>query len=466
MRLNTIFYFILVADLLLYLSLFKGANKYLDGSSIVYYIIFSLCILSTIIINGKRKNVFIELLIILILISYHSRIPMLLLLDMPTIMNRISISSDLVNSKIMELCYHYLALSIAIIVLNPKINKLSHYITKHRADKIMWFASIVILFDIVSGEFLSDGYGGTSSFMGHFRIILSVFPSAIAVLIIITYIVAAGKTLARSHKYWAVSLISTYVIYRSYSGSKQPIAFLILAFIIAKMICYGPIIIKSKHLIMSILLIPLVGLNFFFANIMRFYQRGIIGTDSVINELSMIKSAFRDILYSVSYRMGYFDYYVESSENSLYPPYISFKYYFMSITDKLTPGFDVFGVVYASRMFRYARDGAMPATMHSDQVTLFGEASVIFRFFSIIMFFVMILFFSFLIKRRPEKDPFLNILYSAIIFRAYWGWLYGFGFDMFFCVDLVYNIVFFFCMAWFCRIRLHKRKKLLIKQLC
>jgi hypothetical protein len=330
----------------------------------------------------------------------------------------------------------------------------------------MWFASLVILFDIVSGEFLSDGYGGTSSFMGHFRIILSIFPAAIAVLITITYIIAAGKTLARSHKYWAVLLISTYVIYHSYSGSKQPIAFVILAFIIAKMIYHGPIIIKSKHLIMAILLIPLVGLNFFFANIMRFYQRGIIGADIVIEKMSMIKNSFWDIFCAVNSRMGYFDYYVEASENSLYLPYISFKYYYMSITDKLTPGFDVFDVVFASRMIPYARNGVMPATTNAEQVTLFGETSVIFSFFSIIMFFVMIMFFRFLIKKRPEKDPFLNILYSAIIFRAYWGWLCGFGFDMFLCVDLIYNIIFFFCMAWFCRIRLHKRKRLLIKQLC
>jgi len=76
----------------------------------------------------------------------------------------------------------------------------------------------------------------------------------------------------------------------------------------------------------------------------------------------------------------------------------------------------------------------------------------------------MILFFKFLLKRRPEKDPFLNLLYAAIIFRAYWGWLYGFGFDMFICIDVIYNLIFFFCMAWFCRMRLCRQQNLLIKQ--
>ncbi|HEG43572.1 MAG TPA: hypothetical protein ENH94_05940 [Phycisphaerales bacterium] len=369
------------------------------------------------------------------------------------------------NSKILELCYHYLALSLAIIVLNPKMNELNHSITKQRATRIMLFTSIVILFDIASGVFLSDGYAGTSSFMGPFRIILSIFSPAIAILILITYIVAAGKTLSVTHKCWAASLISTYCIYRCYSGSKQPIAFLILAFIIAKLVCCGPIIMKTKHLVMSTLLIPLVGLNFFLGNIMRFYQRGYIETNNLIERISAIKTSFGNIFRAVSSRMGFFDYYVESSENSLYPPYISFKYYFKSITDKLSPGFDVFGVPYASRMFTYARNGSLPKTgMNSDQVTLFGETSVIFSFFSIIMFFLMILFFKFLLKRRPEKDPFLNLLYAAIIFRAYWGWLYGFGFDMFICIDVIYNLIFFFCMAWFCRMRLCRQQNLLIKQ--
>lgn len=459
-RLNTIFYFILAADLLLYFNLFNGANKYLDGSSIIYYIIFSLCILITVMVNGKRKNIFLEMLIGITIVCYHARIPILLFPDVPTTMNRISVSSDLINSKIMELCYHYLALSIAIIILNPKINKLSYYIDKLKANKILLLASVAIFFDIATTEL--SGYAERSSFMGHFRIIPSIFSRNVAMLVVITYIIAAGKTLVRSHKYWATVLIVTFVAYGYYYGSKAPIILLIFYFIIAKLICYGPIIVEIRNirnLIMIIILFPLICVGFFVGNIMRFYQRGLIGIDSVIDRFWMIKNSLIDILHFVSSRLGYFDYYVESSENSLYPPYISFKYYFTSIVDKLTPGFDVFGVPYASRMFWYAREGVFHETMHSDQVTLFGEASVIFSFFSIIMFFVMIMFFGFLVKRRPSSNSFMNIFYLAIIFHAYCRWLNGFGFDMFLCQHIVYKITFFFCMLWFCRIRFAAERK-------
>lgn len=456
-RLNTIFYFILAADLVLYLVLFDGTSKYLDDSSITYYIIFSLCILITIIINGKRKNIFLEMLIGVIIIGYHFRIPILLYSDVSTTMSRISVSSGLINHKIIELCYHYLALSIAIIILNPKINKLSYYINKHTANKILLLASIVIFFDIAI--YSVGGYAGMSSLMGHFSIIFSIFSRDVAMLVVITYIVAAGRTLLRIHKYWATVLIVTFVVYGYYLGSKAAIVLLILYFMIARLICYGPIIIKIRNirnLIISIILIFLVGVGFFVGDIMRYYQRGLIGVDSVINRFWMIENSLVSIFHSVSSRLGYFDYYIEYSENSLYLPYISFKYYFTSIVDKLTPGFDLFGNVYASRMFYYAREGAFPEIMHSDQVTIFGEASVIFSFGSIMMFFIMILFFAFLIRKRPSRDPFMNIFYLAIIFHAYCRWLNGFGFDMFLCQNIVYPIIFFFCMRWFCRFTFHK----------
>ena len=456
-RLNTFFYFILAADLFLYLALFDEASKYLDGSSILYYIIFTLCILITIMVNGKRKNIFLEILIGIIILAYHFRIPILLCSDMSTTMTRISVPSGLINDKIIELCYHYVALALAVIILNPKINKLNYYIDKRIAKKILSFSSVIIFFDIAMSAV--SGYAVGSSFMGHFSIIISVFSRNIAMLFLITYIVAAGKTLPRSHKYWAAVLILTYVIYGLYYGSKAPIVLLIFYFIIARLICYGPIIIDIKKLIRTTMLLPLIGVSFFVGNTMRFYQRGLIGVDSVIDRLRMIGNSLTGVLHAVSSRLGYFDYYVETSENSLYLPYISFKYYFTSIVDKLTPGFDVFGSVYASRMFRYVREGVFPEIMHSDQMTLFGEASVIFSSLSIIWFFVMIMFFGFLVKIRLSSNSFMNIFYLAIILHAYGWWLTGYGFDMFVCQDLVYPIICFCCILWFCRLSFHKRKK-------
>ncbi len=465
-RLNTIFYFILAADLLLYLCLFKGASKYLDSNSIIYYGLFTLCILGTVIINGRRKNVFMEMLIAVIIAFYHMRIPILLFPDVPTLIDRISVSSGLINKKILELCYHYLALSIAIIILNPKINRMNCYVDKRKTNKILLFVSAIILFHIVSIECLSVGYGGRAEFMGIFRIIPSILTPFMAILVVVVYIVFVGKNLTKGKKYWAMAIIITRTGYACYYGNKASVVLLILYFLIAKMICYGPIILSGRGVAISIILVPLSIVSYFIGNTMRFYQRGMIEIDGVIDKVRMIGSSFSDIMHSFSYRIGFFDFYVEASENSLYPPYISYKYYFTSIIDKMTPGFDVFGVTYASKMFWPARNGTMYASSNAEQVTLFGEASVIFSFFSIIMFFIMIMFFRFLIKRRPATDPFINVFYVAIIFNAYSNWLHGFGFDMFFCIDLVYSIIFFFCMAWFCRISLHKRKRLLTKQLC
>ncbi len=464
-RLNTIFYFILAADLFLYLILFDGANEYLNGNSIAYYMIFSLCILITIAINAKLKNIFLEMLIAVTLVFYHFRIPILLLPGVLTEMDNIPISGNLVNSKMLELCYHYLALSIAIIIFNPKTGKIQCHINKHKANKIMLFVTTIFLFHIISLEFLSNGFGGRSTFMGVFNIIPSILNPYLAMLVLIVYIVSAGKNLCRSHKYWAIAIITIQTGYAYYSGKKAAILLLVLNFLIAKMIYHGPIKVNVKNAIAAIIVVPISIAGHFFGNLMRFYQRDLFGMDVVNNTVQMARNSFNNILHSFSHRIAYFDYYVEKSENDLYLPYISCEYYFKAIVDKMSPGFDVFGVLYSSKMLRYARLGNISGVSNSEQMTLFGEASVIFSFFSIIMFIVMILFFRILIERRPTDDPFVNIFYVAIIFNAYSNWLHGFGFDMFFCIDVAYSILFFFSMVCLCHFSLHKRKEFLIKQL-
>ena len=453
-RLNTIFYFILAADLALYFILFDGTSPYLDGSSILYYIIFTSCILFTVIINGKRNNIFLELLIAIVIVAYHFRIPILFCPDVPTIMARISISSALINGKILELSYHYLALSLAIVILNPRIGRSNYYVDKRVAKKVLWFSSAIIFFDMAMS--IVSGYGQLSSLMGPFSIVIAVFSRNTAMLFVMTYVVAAGRTLSRSHKYWAAALIVSFVVHGLYSGLKGSIALLIIYYMLATLLCYGPISINAKKVVRAAMLLPLIGLSFFTGDIMRYFQRGVIGGEGVVDRFRMIGSASSNILYTVSSRLGLFDYYVEASENSLYLPYISFKYYCTSIVDKLTPGFDVFGSVYASRMFAYARQGGFPKIMHSDQMTLFGEASVMFSSLSIIWFVGMIVFFAFLVRIRPSSDSFINIFYVAVVFHAYWEWLYGFGFDMFLCQATIYPIICVSCMLWYCRFGCHK----------
>jgi len=457
-RLNTVFYFVLAIGMLLYLKLFDGTSQYLDGSSIMYYALFSFCILTTVLINGKIKNIFLEMLIIIILIGYYLRIPILLCSGAPTTLARISVSSGLVNQKILELCYHYMALSLAIIIINPKIRKIGFQVDKQKANRILLLSFIMVFLNIATIEWLGYGLRGNGvGSLGNFISIIRVFNSSTAMLILVTYIIAAGKTLPNSHKYWAFALIIINTGYCCYIGSKGAVAIILSQVIIARLICYGPIVINSKDLIALIILFPIALGNFFIANIMRCYQRGIIGIDQVTNWLLDAGKYITDTLLSLSSRIGFFDYYAESSLNICYRPYISFSYYFKSIVDKLTPGFEVFNVPYASRMFQFARSGVLNETMISDQVTLFGEASVIFSYFSIIMFFVMIIFFKFLAKRKPSNSSFMNIFYQAIVFSAYFNWIYGFGFDMFFCLDLVYNFIFFFGVLWFCRLSFRRR---------
>lgn len=159
---------------------------------------------------------------------------------------------------------------------------------------------------------------------------------------------------------------------------------------------------------------------------------------------------FLGVIDSVIYRIGYLDFYLDKSIFEGYEKYINFNYYFKSFIDKVTPGFDVFGVPLASRSLYFSYFGYFPSNTQSEQMTMFAESLVLFKNYYFVYYIILSIFIKFLLilNRKIFKHKFLFNLATFYLLFFYFNLLTGFGLDTH-LMELFYFYVIIFILKIF-----------------
>lgn len=186
--------------------------------------------------------------------------------------------------------------------------------------------------------------------------------------------------------------------------------------------------------------------------------RGSIEMTSKMNSSSLKESLdlVLPLLEGFSYRSGYYDFFLEKYINPAYSDLITLKQYSMAIIDKVTPGFDVFNVPFISRSIYYAHhQGAIPGTMmNSEQITVFGEAALLFGWGGLIYLPLMCWAIAFLHKAlsRQVRDYKLGKIFVYLFtLQIFYYWIEGMGLDMLLVLHLLYTGIYMFgilVIAW------------------
>ncbi|MDA9696695.1 oligosaccharide repeat unit polymerase, partial [Candidatus Pelagibacter sp.] len=111
-------------------------------------------------------------------------------------------------------------------------------------------------------------------------------------------------------------------------------------------------------------------------------------------------------------RLSYFEFYIEKIINTnFYIHVINFEYYFKVIIDKLTPGFDIYNLGFASReLYKSYYTLSDPNVMNSEQITIFAEAFILFKYFSMFYYVFIIFLLIYSLKYFSKKIKFINYL--------------------------------------------------------
>jgi len=177
----------------------------------------------------------------------------------------------------------------------------------------------------------------------------------------------------------------------------------------------------------------------------NYWQSGGVDTHLMARVIEGVESAqsrsLGSMLAPLLSRMGFLDYSTDLIANrKQYRKIINLSYYCKSFVDDLTPGFEIFNVSRASNVAMYAYNSPyVPDThalaklrYHSDMFTVFGEYYVLFGPY---IAFIILLVLSFLFKKLyylvGSKTRFLYYLYKAFVLSIFYSWLNSFGMDWF-----------------------------------
>lgn len=148
-------------------------------------------------------------------------------------------------------------------------------------------------------------------------------------------------------------------------------------------------------------------------------------------------------------RLSYFEFYLEKMINiDFYITFINLEYYFKVIIDKITPGFDVYNLGFASReLYKSYFTMNDPNVMNSEQITIFAEAFMLFKYFSLLYYVLVIFLLIYSLKFFSKNIKFINYLIMNYILYIFLSWLLGIGLDQLIIkIELLTLFIFLFLL--------------------
>ncbi|MFL3023611.1 MAG: hypothetical protein ACJZ16_03760 [Methylophilaceae bacterium] len=145
---------------------------------------------------------------------------------------------------------------------------------------------------------------------------------------------------------------------------------------------------------------------------------------SLLEILNLNFLQYDDFLYraigAISSRLSYIDFSVSKISSSIiYEDFININYYFKAIIDKLTPGFDLYNIPFATRSVYWVSQTSEPSgtsIMNSQLIPIYAELDILFGIYSMLFtisffyFFNKLFFFINKIKNKELAGLFLILL--------------------------------------------------------
>jgi len=353
---------------------------------------------------------------------------------------------------IFVLTVQYLYLVLSIIVVNPRIPRqnIMAYIPEKIFKRILILSLIVIVLNIIKIIFVSSLFGQASSV---FKITTTIFTVDNALMLILISSIMVRKSIFKKYIFVIVFGVLLFVFSYTYGGSKAGLLQVVLITFLALLVKHGPLVFRPQGLLVTAVLGSFVVFFYFVGKVfrnLRFLNKE-FSLDNFLYafDLFFIKQSTPSLLVNgFSNRVGYLDFFIQKISNPVYEPYINLIYYSKALIDKMTPGFDVFGVGFASRAIFGAYHGpSQSGVLNSELITVFGESYLLLGFFSFSLYLVILLLVKkLLLWFKTYTEAAYGLFYIYITFSFYW-WLTGSGLDMWIALTIYQGIFVFFTIG-------------------
>jgi len=444
-KLNTILSIVVLSVFVFFLYANKQ-NTFLVGSEFPIYVLL-LSVLCSLFINLYVKNEILDILNVLFVIFYVCRIPFILGGFVESDVIDRSVPLQDIYYYITVLIFQYLSLVASILLLQPKIDRSKiQYLPSSLFRRIAAYAFVLMFVNYVESHTAYSIFFGLP--LNVSAIFFSIFSmSNILLLIVVLFFMTnKNKILNRAivilcmllFLYWSVSI-----------GNKSAIFYILLCLLLAITIFRKPILLYVREIVLVCLLAGFSVSIYVLGKIYRYLDlKGqALASDNIISVFNvqyLQKTTLIELINSISYRIGYFDFFIQKISLPAYEEYVNLSYYFKAFVDKVTPGFDIYNAAFMSRMIYSVYHGPSEKTTNSELITIFAESYLIFGVYSLVFFMVVIYLMKKILTVASELEifKFSYILICVYILRIFYLWFTGIGLDMV-LMRAVYNALFF-----------------------
>jgi hypothetical protein len=402
---------------LLWDAYFKNENGlYVDFTTILLGTALSLQIGIFLFFEKKKRDPFVLLLCLQMIIYFLLRILTLVYYEFSFVFQRYPFTPENLNNALIFILAANLFLYLGLTINKLRPNIFNKTLNTRPINTNLVIVLIAIGYFVAFYQKLGLGFLG-----GILEVVKSLFINLGTMLFMaIVFILIFKGRIDKKTKNIVLIGIFGLVLLQTLTGSRSAILTVINYLIFALLAIYDHIKVDKKYLVLGGILLPVMIVIFAVTTYLRprLENRAEIGNETfqVLKEFDLHEVVVEGsdlVLAEVSDRIGFLDYCAETISNSdKYSSIFNLKYYFESIVDNvLTPGFTA-------------------EAYQSDEFTMYGEFYALFGgWFSLIPIFFTGYFFKKIYFNVKQNNIYTYYLKRAIILYVFYSLLNSFGLD-------------------------------------
>jgi hypothetical protein len=393
--------------------------------------------------NKVFKNQFLDILNLIFIAFFLLRVPFIYGDDVISDVYLRNVDIDRVSYALYVLNFNLIALSACVLFLMPARTYFETYdISNDVFNRVLKFTSLILVSNIFYIAFAFKL--GENNLPSAVAIFLALFNWGSILILLVPLLVLGGKKIAVKYRIYLYFQLLTCVFLVMYTGSKSGLFQIFALYLISFIVIRGATCrISMWTLLRALMFIVAAIAMYILGDIFNKIQRSQVEASDLFNLLIASLDKLSVVLNSVSYRIGYLDFYIDKLTQEVYASAFQLKYYVMSFLDAVSPGFDFFGDVPLVSRAVYNNYFGISIGPNSEVSTVFAEAHQLFGYLSIVAYLFVLSVILFVRKyMKSFTTNYGKVIIRIFIVYMFYNYMIGIGIDYWLFGHVIYPFIF------------------------
>lgn len=407
--------------------------------------LYAILVIEIVLILGNRilKNPLLDMLNLVFVVFFLLRVPFIYGEDLisDVLLRNVNINS--INYALYVLSFQLIVLSSCVIIINPARFYHGKLIISNGVwRRVLKFTSLVLFVNIV--YVFSVFKLGENHLSNLLAIFFALFNWSSILLLLVPLLLFADKNTEIKYRIYLYLQLAICAFLVMYTGSKSGLFQIFAMYLVSLLAIHGSCYkIAFKALVAWVILLIFAVAMFMLGDIFNHLQREQSGFDDWYNLFVLSIDDMHVVLSRLSYRLGYFDYYIDKLTQDVYVSAFNLKYYVKAFVNAVTPGFDVFDDANLVSRAVFSNYFGKSNGSNSEVITVFAEAHHLFGYLSFIAY-LFVLSVILLVRRYALhfSTDYGKAIQSIFICCVFFRYMLGMGIDYWLFGEVIYPLIF------------------------